>query len=337
MGANLGDRAATLDAAVDRLGQLACTQLRLRSRWFDTRAVGGPEGQPGFLNGAAVIETKLAPEQVVRSLLDIESQFGRHRSGRWQPRELDLDLLLYDELVISRPELTVPHPWMAVRRFVLEPAAEVAPNLLHPSTGWSVARLLENLNTAHQYVAVASSDNALADRFAAELARRANANLLCLMPGLTDAQASGSSAREVALESVRRWAEQLAPERWPPAAAPRGGTWVVSNRWIGESFVDAHMAQAAHAPAPHRGLMSTEGIAASWSEITSRVVMPKLILRVERSHKSVSVGPTVPSADRAANLAAELARPGHGPVLQLCAADWDRAVDDGLAALAAAS
>jgi 2-amino-4-hydroxy-6-hydroxymethyldihydropteridine diphosphokinase len=337
LGANLGDRAATLDAAVERLARLPRVQLGSHSRWLDTKAVGGPAEQPGFLNGAAVIEIDLPPAGVVQALLAIESQFGRKRTGRWRPRELDLDLLLYDELVVSRSELTVPHPWMAVRRFVLEPAVEVAPAMLHPPTGWSVARLLENLNRAHQYVAVASSDDALARRFAAALADRCSAVLLRLQPGPTTASASGSSAGQSWLELARCWAAQLAPERWPPAAVPRGATWVVTERWMGEALVAARIAHDSPSLSEHSEPRLPAEISTAWSEVTSRAVMPKLILSVERSHPPEAAKPSAHRTDYAARLAAELAQPGYGPVLRLSAADWDRAVDNGSAALAAAT
>jgi 2-amino-4-hydroxy-6-hydroxymethyldihydropteridine diphosphokinase len=145
LGSNLGDRQAILDAAVARLREHpAISELRC-SRWHETLPVGGPAGQPPYLNGAARLETSLSPRELLVLLQEIENQFGRQRFERWGPRTLDLDLLLYDDLVINTPELALPHPRMPERRFVLEPALEVAAEMVHPTTGRSIARLLQSL------------------------------------------------------------------------------------------------------------------------------------------------------------------------------------------------
>lgn len=323
-------------AALERLADVPRMQVCSRSRWFDTKPVGGPAGQPGFLNGAAVLETDLPPVDVVRALLSIENQLGRQRAGRWQPRELDLDLLLYDDLVVRHPEVAVPHPWMAVRRFVLEPAAEIAPAMLHPPTGWCVARLLDNLNLAHQYVAVASSNHGLADRFAVELAKRSGATLLNLGPCTAEGVPPQNSTTKSWLELGTCWATELSIDAWPAAAAPRGAAWAVSARWLGEPLVAARMTQHAERstlPADPRGEAEIDHV---WAEVTARAVAPKLILAVEDLHPATGPSPATAGDNYAACLAAELDRPGHGPVLRLACADWNRAIDDGLAALAAA-
>ena len=96
------------------------------------RPIGGPAGQEPFLNAAALLETSLPPAELLARLQRIELHLGRTRETRWAARTLDLDLLLYDNLVLNTPYLTLPHPRMAFRRFVLEPAAEVAPEMAHP-------------------------------------------------------------------------------------------------------------------------------------------------------------------------------------------------------------
>ncbi len=154
LGSNLGDRRAALDQATALLAEADGVHLLARSRWRETRPAGGPKGQPPFLNGAVLVETSRTPEQLFDTLTSIEHRLGRTRGQRWAPRTIDLDLLLYDQEVISSQHLIVPHPRMAWRRFVIEPAVEIAPEMRHPLLGWSLTRLLEHLNTSPAYVAI---------------------------------------------------------------------------------------------------------------------------------------------------------------------------------------
>ncbi len=146
LGSNLGDRKAQLDAAVAALGEVAGVALRGISRYHETAPVGGPAGQGDYLNAAAVVETTLDPLDLLHILQDIERRAGRVRSVRWGERTLDLDLLLFGDRVIATALLQVPHPRMALRRFVLEPLAEVAPQAVDPVTGYTVADMLANLD-----------------------------------------------------------------------------------------------------------------------------------------------------------------------------------------------
>ena len=171
LGSNLGDRTQRLDIALQLLGSSGDCRVLRRSAWFRTQAVGGPPDQPEFLNGAAVLETSLDPQQVHGRLLDVEARLGRRREVRWGPRTIDLDLLLFDGEVIQSPELVVPHPRMVVRRFVLVPAAEIAADWVHPTLGWALGRLLAHLDGAAPYLALtgppASGKTTLASRLAA--------------------------------------------------------------------------------------------------------------------------------------------------------------------------
>jgi len=149
LGSNLpspwGDREATLREAVARVAKLG--EVRAVSSFYDTAPVGYAD-QPRFLNGALLLATDLEPLDLLRALLNIEQAMGRDRSGVPQkgPRSIDLDLLLVDDVTLNTAALTLPHPAMAERRFVLEPLAEIAPTLIDPRTHHTIAQLLAQLN-----------------------------------------------------------------------------------------------------------------------------------------------------------------------------------------------
>ncbi|GLR15169.1 2-amino-4-hydroxy-6-hydroxymethyldihydropteridine pyrophosphokinase [Chitinimonas prasina] len=146
LGANLGDAAATLDEAVQRLGSLPGTRLLLRSSLYRSAPVGYLD-QPDFTNAVAAIETELAPHAVLDGLLAIEQHFGRQRSFRNAPRTLDMDLLLYGDTMCHDDRLTLPHPRMASRGFVMLPLLEIAPTIQIPGLG-DGAGLLAKLDTS---------------------------------------------------------------------------------------------------------------------------------------------------------------------------------------------
>lgn len=138
----LGDREANLREAVERLGTLGTVQAV--STFHDTEPVGYVS-QPRFLNGALLLETELEPLELMRGLLDIEMGMGRERVIVKGPRVIDLDLLLYGQVVMATAELTLPHPEMHERRFVLEPLAEIAPEMKHPVSGKTTREMLDAL------------------------------------------------------------------------------------------------------------------------------------------------------------------------------------------------
>src|SRR5688500_14027207 len=121
VGANLGDRAANIAAAIDALGRTPGVSVTKQSTLIDNPAVGGPPASPAFLNGVIEIETTLPPSELLTRFLQIERALGRERAVKWSPRVIDLDLILYGNELIDTPELKVPHPLMHARRFVLEP------------------------------------------------------------------------------------------------------------------------------------------------------------------------------------------------------------------------
>lgn len=124
LGSNVGDRAGLLRAALRLLDEHPAIEVRRVSAVYETAPVGFTD-QPAFLNMAAALGTSLDPLQLLRAMLDMESKLGRTRDIRWGPRTIDLDLLLYEEVVLEEEELTLPHPRMMERAFVLVPLADV--------------------------------------------------------------------------------------------------------------------------------------------------------------------------------------------------------------------
>jgi 2-amino-4-hydroxy-6-hydroxymethyldihydropteridine diphosphokinase len=142
LGSNLGDRAANLKSAIERLrdfGEVVAT-----SAFYETEPVE-VTAQPWFLNCAVKLETEKMPRQLLAGILNIEHEMGRERKQKKGPRLIDIDILLFGNSIIELPGLTVPHPAMHERRFVLEPLAEIAPEVRHPVLKKNILELREAL------------------------------------------------------------------------------------------------------------------------------------------------------------------------------------------------
>ena len=262
--------------------------------------MGGPAGQGKFLNGGVLLETSLSPRRLMEAMQGTEAEFGRDRGQRWGPRPLDLDLLLYDSQVLETPQLVVPHPRMAWRRFVLEPAAEIAGSMLHPTLGWSVARLWEHLNTAAPYLAIAGPPAAGKTELARQIGRKIVARLHC---------------RPLGEPRLARCSRALVAGRisYPRPAGGRvgrpadgvGGSvrWSVSDFWWPQSLAYAGVCLPAQQQAAFRG---------HWEGRTRTVVVPKLTVLVDPPAERPSPWEQVRRA-----VAAQAGQPGQGPVLRL--------------------
>lgn len=144
LGSNLGDSLTTLESALKVLAHTPGIVLEARSHWYLTKAVGPP--QPDYLNGCALLHVTLIPQALLETLLRTEAKFGRVRRERWGARTLDLDLLLFDDVVLDTPKLQIPHPRMTDRAFVLVPLAEIAPNWIEPISGKAIAALVQTVD-----------------------------------------------------------------------------------------------------------------------------------------------------------------------------------------------
>lgn len=313
LGSNLGDREHSLEWVVERLGQVAGVRVVARSRWLETVPIGGPADQGAFLNGALVVETTLTPEALLALLQQLEAERGRRRETRWGPRTLDLDILLYDALVLETPKLTLPHPRMTWRRFVLAPAAEVAAEMVHPTTGWTVGRLLNHLEQAAPYVAITGLPGIGKTVLAERLAQVTGARPILAEPTSGD---SSSIAWDRELEFLEARTQLLAADRWPWRAE---GLWV-SDFWFGQA-----LAYAAVSLSPDQ----QEAFRRKWDEVLPCVVAPKLTVLVDAAPHTEWL------VRLRGELMAAIARPNRGPVLRLTEATSPEALVEVRAAVEA--
>lgn len=326
-GSNLGDRGETIRRAVQKILDTPGFEGVIASTLLETNPVGGPTGQDLFLNGAVRFTTLHPPATVLNILQRIELALGRKRQIRWQARKIDLDLLLYDQEIVTDKELVLPHPRMAFRRFVLEPAAEIAAEMLDPVTGRSLEELLHRLNTGENYVAISSVLN-IGGHLLAQAVTEASPQMIS---GLIEdplrkkipRKGVPSRTNDGEIESLRRRIERLAAEDWP---SQKG--FAVSDFWLDESLVTACVLE---------GAASWEAARSLLNDVSPHVAAPKLLVLLDVDTERINQ--TIQSMATASRLRDEwwsLGRSVAGlPVLRLELCNWERAVDELTAAICA--
>jgi 2-amino-4-hydroxy-6-hydroxymethyldihydropteridine diphosphokinase len=277
-GSNLGSRRQQLDRAVELLQFMPGVELVAVSRFRETRPIGGPAEQGAFLNGACLIETDLPPADLLGALFAVENTLARRRDERWGPRTIDLDLLLYEDMVVESPDLTLPHPRMATRRFVLEPCAEIAGELPVPLAGCTVRELFDNISVPHPLVAVVGIPGsgapevavAIADATLTRLIRAAAPlPLFANPPSEADASHTAVAAFGGWLDVVKAWQKPLATDGWQ-----EDPTGTICDYWL-----DAAWAAAAETLSP----AAWGGFATACEQLAARAEPPHVAIFLQLS------------------------------------------------------
>lgn len=152
LGSNLGDRAANIREARQRLAELPGTVLIKNAALYETRPVGGPAGQGDFLNSASLLNTSLEPAEFLAAAQEVERAAGRSRQNeiRWGPRVIDIDILFWDDIILVEKDLVIPHPRVALRAFALLPMADLNRDLVHPVLELTINELVERVDAENE-------------------------------------------------------------------------------------------------------------------------------------------------------------------------------------------
>jgi len=241
-GSNLGDRQALLAAAAKQLSQHSQIHDFRTSRLFTTPPIGGPGGQSAFLNAVAAFRTDAPAREVLSWLQGIEQELGRQRKIRWDARSIDLDVVLYGDLMGGGSNLIVPHPRYTARMFVLEPACDVVPNWQDPRFGWTIERLTKHLRATPPSLALIGGEVAVRNRLCERVADRLEIPWVAAPP-LAD---SPGLAGNVALDGVLYRTAPVAPVQWDvPADRP----WIAACAPpLPKSSLSDHAADDFHLP-----------------------------------------------------------------------------------------
>jgi 2-amino-4-hydroxy-6-hydroxymethyldihydropteridine diphosphokinase len=148
LGSNQGNSLDILEKSLSTLNQIPGIILKATSSWYLTKPIDTPQPQADYLNGCALLSAEQTPEELLTIMQATEIQFGRTSKGKLEPRTLDLDLLLYGDLVLNSPHLIIPHPRLVERAFVLVPLAEIAPDWIEPKSKTKIVQLLRNVDTS---------------------------------------------------------------------------------------------------------------------------------------------------------------------------------------------
>ena len=148
LGSNQGNSLDILERSLNVLNLIPGIALKTTSSWYQTKPVGTPQPQPDYLNGCALLSVEQTPEELLTVLQATEIQFGRTSKGTLQARTLDLDLLLYEDVILETLDLAIPHPRMVERAFVLVPLAEIASDWIEPRSRNKIAQLLANVDAS---------------------------------------------------------------------------------------------------------------------------------------------------------------------------------------------
>ena len=296
LGSNLGDRRENLSRATGEVASLPGSRLLARSQWHETTPIGGPSGQGAFLNGSLLVDTRLSPVELSRALQNIEQSLGRQRVVRWDARVIDIDVLLFDRLQFKSPELIIPHPRLSFRRFVLEPAREIAGSMVDPTSGWTLAQLLRHLDNSPRYVAVTAAQP--------ESARR-------LADGVC--QALGSFQVESLLPLAASGPDS------PTAKTVEFTSAIRESNWLQVPELAARLSGTAESTLP-------PVVSGFWCEaVSSGLVRPALVIAWE-----------IPNSTKThAEFRENLERLGHGPLARIEGEDFSAVLSEAIAAVRA--